>query len=171
MHIRTIWWVNRRAEWGSLFICSNLRTHSPVNSISTLSKVCLCVSQDHAYPADELMPLTCRGRVRGLEPSRGDIDDALGKWVAGCLCYDHSSPRRFTYLTALEVLSVCVTLDKLLRFPPERFSLTLIDTLDTLVVSRLCLHLMFICLMKNSKWIRITGCVEQMIPYAVLLNN
>uniref|UniRef100_A0A3Q2D5K2 alpha-1,2-Mannosidase n=1 Tax=Cyprinodon variegatus TaxID=28743 RepID=A0A3Q2D5K2_CYPVA len=31
--------------------------------------------QDHAYPADELMPLTCRGRVRGLEPSRGDLDD------------------------------------------------------------------------------------------------
>ncbi|XP_067398268.1 ER degradation-enhancing alpha-mannosidase-like protein 3 [Emydura macquarii macquarii] len=47
----------------------------------------------HAYPADELMPLSCRGRVRGMEPSRGDIDDALGK-----------------------------------------FSLTLIDTLDTLVV-------------------------------------
>ncbi|KAJ8418998.1 hypothetical protein AAFF_G00004970 [Aldrovandia affinis] len=35
---------------------------------------------DHAYPADELMPLTCRGRVRGLEPSRGDVDDALGKF-------------------------------------------------------------------------------------------
>ncbi|NWQ77373.1 EDEM3 protein, partial [Columbina picui] len=49
--------------------------------------------QEHAYPADELMPLTCRGRVRGQEPSRGDVDDALGK-----------------------------------------FSLTLIDTLDTLVV-------------------------------------
>uniref|UniRef100_A0A671R4R9 alpha-1,2-Mannosidase n=1 Tax=Sinocyclocheilus anshuiensis TaxID=1608454 RepID=A0A671R4R9_9TELE len=48
---------------------------------------------DHAYPADELMPLTCRGRVRGLEPSRGDVDDALGK-----------------------------------------FSLTLIDTLDTLAL-------------------------------------
>uniref|UniRef100_A0A3P9JUV0 alpha-1,2-Mannosidase n=1 Tax=Oryzias latipes TaxID=8090 RepID=A0A3P9JUV0_ORYLA len=48
---------------------------------------------DHAYPADELMPLTCRGRVRGREPSRGDVDDALGK-----------------------------------------FSLTLIDTLDTLVL-------------------------------------
>ncbi|XP_073499067.1 ER degradation-enhancing alpha-mannosidase-like protein 3 isoform X2 [Phyllobates terribilis] len=47
----------------------------------------------HAYPADELMPLTCRGRIRGQEPSRGDVDDALGK-----------------------------------------FSLTLIDTLDTLVV-------------------------------------
>uniref|UniRef100_A0A672IRT5 alpha-1,2-Mannosidase n=1 Tax=Salarias fasciatus TaxID=181472 RepID=A0A672IRT5_SALFA len=53
----------------------------------------VCVFQDHAYPADELMPLTCRGRVRGLEPSRGDVDDALGK-----------------------------------------FSLTLIDTLDTLVL-------------------------------------
>ncbi|KAH0503563.1 ER degradation-enhancing alpha-mannosidase-like protein 3 [Microtus ochrogaster] len=39
------------------------------------------------------MPLTCRGRVRGQEPSRGDVDDALGK-----------------------------------------FSLTLIDSLDTLVV-------------------------------------
>uniref|UniRef100_A0A8C7NIV6 alpha-1,2-Mannosidase n=1 Tax=Oncorhynchus mykiss TaxID=8022 RepID=A0A8C7NIV6_ONCMY len=52
-----------------------------------------CVFQDHAYPADELMPLTCRGRVRGQEPSRGDVDDALGK-----------------------------------------FSLTLIDTLDTLVL-------------------------------------
>ncbi|XP_036376859.1 ER degradation-enhancing alpha-mannosidase-like protein 3 isoform X2 [Megalops cyprinoides] len=48
---------------------------------------------DHAYPADELMPLTCRGRVRGLEPSRGDVDDALGK-----------------------------------------FSLTLVDTLDTLAL-------------------------------------
>uniref|UniRef100_A0A2K6KNK0 alpha-1,2-Mannosidase n=1 Tax=Rhinopithecus bieti TaxID=61621 RepID=A0A2K6KNK0_RHIBE len=48
---------------------------------------------EHAYPADELMPLTCRGRVRGQEPSRGDVDDALGK-----------------------------------------FSLTLIDSLDTLVI-------------------------------------
>jgi len=35
--------------------------------------------QDYAYPADELMPLSCRGRVRGLEPNRGDIDDSLGK--------------------------------------------------------------------------------------------
>uniref|UniRef100_A0A673B5P3 alpha-1,2-Mannosidase n=1 Tax=Sphaeramia orbicularis TaxID=375764 RepID=A0A673B5P3_9TELE len=47
----------------------------------------------YAYPADELMPLSCKGRVRGQEPNRGDIDDSLGK-----------------------------------------FSLTLIDTLDTLVV-------------------------------------
>uniref|UniRef100_A0A665V9C3 alpha-1,2-Mannosidase n=1 Tax=Echeneis naucrates TaxID=173247 RepID=A0A665V9C3_ECHNA len=59
---------------------------------------------DHAYPADELMPLTCRGRVRGLEPSRGDIDDALGK-----------------------------------------FSLTLIDTLDTLVRRNHWFVLCFIC--------------------------
>uniref|UniRef100_A0A4W4GHK6 alpha-1,2-Mannosidase n=1 Tax=Electrophorus electricus TaxID=8005 RepID=A0A4W4GHK6_ELEEL len=29
------------------------------------------------------MPLTCRGRVRGLEPSRGDVDDALGN---GTIC-------------------------------------------------------------------------------------
>ena len=36
---------------------------------------------ENAYPADELMPLSCRGRVRGVEPDRGDIDDALGKYV------------------------------------------------------------------------------------------
>jgi mannosidase alpha-like ER degradation enhancer 3 len=33
-----------------------------------------------AWPADELMPLSCKGRVRGKEPSRGDIDDALGNF-------------------------------------------------------------------------------------------
>ena len=47
----------------------------------------------YAYPADELMPLSCKGRYRGVEANRGDVDDALGN-----------------------------------------FSLTLIDTLDTLVV-------------------------------------
>ncbi|CAH0546636.1 unnamed protein product [Brassicogethes aeneus] len=48
---------------------------------------------ENAYPADELMPLSCMGRYRGKTPNRGDIDDCLGN-----------------------------------------FSLTLIDTLDTLVV-------------------------------------
>ncbi|CAB3401192.1 unnamed protein product [Caenorhabditis bovis] len=48
---------------------------------------------NHAYPADELMPLSCKGRIRGVTPSRGDVDDTLGN-----------------------------------------FSLTLIDSLDTLVV-------------------------------------
>ncbi|XP_017777987.1 PREDICTED: ER degradation-enhancing alpha-mannosidase-like protein 3 [Nicrophorus vespilloides] len=48
---------------------------------------------ENAYPADELMPLSCQGRYRGLTPNRGDIDDSLGN-----------------------------------------FSLTLIDTLDTLVI-------------------------------------
>lgn len=48
---------------------------------------------DHAYPADELMPLSCKGRVRGHQPNRGDIDECLGS-----------------------------------------FSLTLIDSLDTLAV-------------------------------------
>nr|XP_023014026.1 ER degradation-enhancing alpha-mannosidase-like protein 3 isoform X1 [Leptinotarsa decemlineata]XP_023014028.1 ER degradation-enhancing alpha-mannosidase-like protein 3 isoform X2 [Leptinotarsa decemlineata] len=47
----------------------------------------------NAYPADELMPLSCAGRYRGVSPNRGDIDDSLGN-----------------------------------------FSLTLIDTLDTLVI-------------------------------------
>ncbi len=34
---------------------------------------------ENAFPADELMPLSCRGRYRGVELNRGDIDDALGK--------------------------------------------------------------------------------------------
>ncbi|KAJ8390362.1 hypothetical protein AAFF_G00107560 [Aldrovandia affinis] len=63
---------------------------------------------DHAYPADELMPLTCRGRVRGLEPSRGDVDDALGK-----------DGQRSEF-------PLCV--DQVF------FSLTLIDSLDTLAL-------------------------------------
>ena len=33
----------------------------------------------NAFPADELMPLSCKGRFRGREPSRGDIDDTMGK--------------------------------------------------------------------------------------------
>lgn len=47
----------------------------------------------HAFPADELMPLSCKGRYRDVEFNRGDLDDALGN-----------------------------------------FSLTLIDTLDSLVI-------------------------------------
>lgn len=34
----------------------------------------------NAYPADELMPLSCKGRYRDAEPTRGDIDDALGNF-------------------------------------------------------------------------------------------
>jgi mannosidase alpha-like ER degradation enhancer 3 len=59
----------------------------------------------YAYPADELMPLSCKGRIRGVTPSRGDVDDTLGKWVL---------PRRH-----------CAHCS---------FSLTLIDGLDTLLV-------------------------------------
>ncbi|CAG9558398.1 unnamed protein product [Danaus chrysippus] len=35
---------------------------------------------DNAYPADELMPLSCKGRWRGITPSRGDMDDVLGNF-------------------------------------------------------------------------------------------
>lgn len=33
----------------------------------------------HAFPHDELMPVSCKGRERGVTPSRGDVDDSLGK--------------------------------------------------------------------------------------------
>ncbi|XP_017475732.1 PREDICTED: ER degradation-enhancing alpha-mannosidase-like protein 3 isoform X2 [Rhagoletis zephyria] len=36
---------------------------------------------DNAYPADELMPLSCSGRYRGVTPSRGDMDDILGNYI------------------------------------------------------------------------------------------
>lgn len=35
--------------------------------------------QAYAFPADELMPLSCQGRYRGNKPSRGDVDESLGK--------------------------------------------------------------------------------------------
>ncbi|XP_037074599.1 ER degradation-enhancing alpha-mannosidase-like protein 3, partial [Pollicipes pollicipes] len=35
---------------------------------------------ENAYPADELMPLSCRGRWRHTLPGRGDIDEALGNF-------------------------------------------------------------------------------------------
>ncbi|XP_043203401.1 ER degradation-enhancing alpha-mannosidase-like protein 3 isoform X1 [Amphibalanus amphitrite] len=35
---------------------------------------------ENAYPADELMPLSCKGRWRHTKPSRGDIDEALGNF-------------------------------------------------------------------------------------------
>ncbi|XP_022832511.1 ER degradation-enhancing alpha-mannosidase-like protein 3 [Spodoptera litura] len=35
---------------------------------------------ENAYPADELMPLSCKGRWKGITPSRGDMDDALGNF-------------------------------------------------------------------------------------------
>ncbi|CAJ0925664.1 unnamed protein product, partial [Mesorhabditis belari] len=34
----------------------------------------------YAWPADELMPLSCKGRQRGVTPSRGDVDEALGNF-------------------------------------------------------------------------------------------
>ncbi len=34
----------------------------------------------HAYPADELMPISCKGRYRTAYRSRGDIDEVLGNY-------------------------------------------------------------------------------------------
>lgn len=54
----------------------------------------------YAYPADELMPLSCKGRVRGQEPNRGDIDESLGKFA----------------LTLIDTLDTLVVLNKLDEF-------------------------------------------------------
>lgn len=52
---------------------------------------------DNAYPADELMPLSCQGRYRGVTPSRGDMDDVLGKCVLN-----------FLYFISLSLLTWCL---------------------------------------------------------------
>uniref|UniRef100_A0A672IWM2 alpha-1,2-Mannosidase n=1 Tax=Salarias fasciatus TaxID=181472 RepID=A0A672IWM2_SALFA len=82
--------ANHGAIRWKMFTCSIFERNSKSSSRwqkKELGSRCFLIHDD------ELMPLSCRGRVRGQEPNRGDIDDSLGK-----------------------------------------FSLTLIDTLDTLVV-------------------------------------
>lgn len=91
-----------------------------------------------AYPADELMPLSCKGRYRGVTPSRGDVDDSLGKCVAflniSCLQY------LFFVLGSFNSLGLYPSYENI--FPGEHlslliffsFSLTLVDSLDTLIV-------------------------------------
>uniref|UniRef100_A0A1I8EUS1 alpha-1,2-Mannosidase n=1 Tax=Wuchereria bancrofti TaxID=6293 RepID=A0A1I8EUS1_WUCBA len=54
----------------------------------------------YAYPHDELMPLSCKGRQRGVTPPRGDIDDALGNFS----------------LTLVDSLDALVVLDELDEF-------------------------------------------------------
>lgn len=63
-------------------ICQSSTLSSKTHGVSNISfspSDILPSLQKYAYPADELMPLSCRGRVRGQEPNRGDIDDSLGK--------------------------------------------------------------------------------------------
>uniref|UniRef100_A0A8R1HSJ9 alpha-1,2-Mannosidase n=1 Tax=Caenorhabditis japonica TaxID=281687 RepID=A0A8R1HSJ9_CAEJA len=57
---------------------------------------------NYAFPADELMPLSCRGRIRGVTPSRGDVDDVLGNFSV-------------TLLDSLDTLVVVNELDEFER--------------------------------------------------------
>eukprot|EP00035_Acanthoeca_spectabilis_P006217 m.121951 g.121951 ORF g.121951 m.121951 type:complete len:800 (+) comp13403_c2_seq1:180-2579(+) len=56
----------------------------------------------NAYPADELMPLSCKGRVRGVDASRGDIDEALGNFS-------------LTLVDTLDALAVVGHVDEFIR--------------------------------------------------------
>lgn len=69
----------------------------------------------NAFPADELMPLSCKGRYRNSEPSRGDIDDALGNFS-------------LTLIDSLDTLFIFNELDEF-----ERAVLNILDyvSLDT----------------------------------------
>lgn len=70
---------------GILYMVYILLRHSVSRDYMYISVVVLVsvslspsVWQDYAYPADELMPLSCKGRVRGIDRSRGSVDEALG---------------------------------------------------------------------------------------------
>lgn len=56
---------------------------------------------DNAYPADELMPLSCQGRYRGVTPSRGDMDDILGKYVQNNLNINSDNKHKMSYSESL----------------------------------------------------------------------
>ncbi|KHN83235.1 ER degradation-enhancing alpha-mannosidase-like protein 3 [Toxocara canis] len=96
----------------------------------------------YAYPHDELMPLTCRGRARGVTPSRGDVDDSLGKAQAKeMFLHGYNSYMKYAY--PHDELMPLTCRGRARGVTPSRgdvddslgnFSLTLVDTLDTLVV-------------------------------------
>eukprot|EP00040_Diaphanoeca_grandis_P014842 m.75398 g.75398 ORF g.75398 m.75398 type:complete len:787 (+) comp24783_c0_seq1:192-2552(+) len=90
------WFLTAFTLWSTLSIAScMLRSEKKAISdeVKELFHHGYNAYMNNAWPADELMPLSCKGRVRGSDKTRGDIDDALGN-----------------------------------------FSLTLVDTLDTLAV-------------------------------------
>ncbi|OON18530.1 glycosyl hydrolase family 47, partial [Opisthorchis viverrini] len=59
---------------GASYECRCL-AHSGFHAFSDIS-----VSDNHAFPADELMPLSCKGRYRDPLNSRGDLDYTLGNF-------------------------------------------------------------------------------------------
>ncbi|GAU94660.1 hypothetical protein RvY_06391-2 [Ramazzottius varieornatus] len=65
---------------------------------------------DHAFPADELMPLSCKGRFRSQGIGRGDVDDAMGNYS----------------LTLVDTLDTLVLLNEFAEF--ERAVRLVIDT-------------------------------------------
>jgi len=71
-----------------------------------------------AWPADELMPLSCKGRYRGREIGRGDIDDALGNFS----------------LTLIDSLDMLVVLGELDLFEQSVIKVCESVTFDTDVV-------------------------------------
>jgi len=54
----------------------------------------------YGYPADELMPLSCKGRYRNAHVSRGDIDEVLGNYT-------------LTLVDSLDTLALLGRLDEL----------------------------------------------------------
>ncbi|VDP49106.1 unnamed protein product [Schistosoma mattheei] len=66
--------------WTTGCICG-LDTSLPLIGVCLQFKKCeQSHYEDNAFPADELMPLTCKGRYRWTGVNRGDIDDALGNF-------------------------------------------------------------------------------------------
>jgi mannosidase alpha-like ER degradation enhancer 3 len=93
--------------------------------------------KNRAFPADELMPLSCKGRVRGIDQDRGEVDEALGKYA----CF-------FVF-----GLIGC------------RFSLTLIDSLDSLAVCLLKRRLLIWKIFNASKFVMAVKQVVETVQF------
>ena len=78
---------------------------------------------EHAFPHDELRPISCTPRWRSPSNARGDIDDNLAKSLANyCSLCTAVTPYHALPFNTQELTLVC------------SYSLTLVDSLDTLAV-------------------------------------
>uniref|UniRef100_A0A0N4ZTJ3 alpha-1,2-Mannosidase n=1 Tax=Parastrongyloides trichosuri TaxID=131310 RepID=A0A0N4ZTJ3_PARTI len=101
----------------------------------------------YAFPEDELMPLSCKGRKRGVTPSRGNVDDTLGNFS-------------LTLVDALDTLIVLKEFDEFekgvklvidnVRFDSD-FDVSVFETNIRMVGGLISAHLMVNILKEHDK--------------------
>ncbi|CAL8086322.1 unnamed protein product [Calicophoron daubneyi] len=120
----------------------------------------------HAYPADELMPLTCRGRIRGVDSPRGDIDDALGNFS---LTLIDSLDTLFLLNEADEFERAALSVVESVSFDSD-FDVSVFETNIRVLGGLLGGHISAIAL-KKSNASRMTWYEDQLLQMAVDIGN